>query len=97
MILAQSPTVFQLPHMLLQLQRSAQHEQALETLIDQLHETSSASYGQWLTAEYFSQFGFNARYLNAITGWLSKPEIRRQCRLYVFQASIVAVRSPHYQ
>jgi subtilase family serine protease len=65
------PDSFQLPHMLLQLQRSAQQQQALDTLIDQLHDTSSASYGHWLTAEQFSQFGLNAQDLNTVTAWLS--------------------------
>ena len=62
---------YQLPHMLLQLQRSASQEQALETLIDQLHDTTSSSYGQWLTAEQFSQFGLNTQDLDTISAWLS--------------------------
>lgn len=59
-------------HMLLQLQRSAQQEQALEALIDGMHNPASANYHHWLTpAQFGSQFGLSQHDLTAIAGWLS--------------------------
>jgi subtilase family serine protease len=66
--------------MLLQLKRSPQQEQALETLIDQLHDTRSTNYHQWLTAAEFGQrFGLAQADLDKIGGWLQS---------YGFQVSI---------
>src|SRR5580704_2039115 len=45
-----APDTMPLPHMLLQLRRPAAQEQALTTLIDQLHDPSSPNYHQWLSA-----------------------------------------------
>ncbi len=60
-----------LDHMLLQLQRAPQAEQAAETLIDQLHDPDSANYHHWLTAPAFGQqFGLARQDLNKIAGWL---------------------------
>ena len=58
-------------HMLLQLQRAAQTEQAAETLIDQFHDPNSSNYHQWLTAAAFGrQFGLAQQDLNKIAAWL---------------------------
>lgn len=62
---------FPMEHMLLQLRRSAEQEQALVQLIDQLHDPASPNFHGWLTpAEYGAQFGLAAADLSAITGWL---------------------------
>jgi subtilase family serine protease len=58
-------------HMLLQLRRSAEQEQALEQLIDQLHDSASPNFHQWLTpSEYGARFGLAADDLATITAWL---------------------------
>src|SRR3984957_16220747 len=58
-------------HMLLQLQRAPQTEQAAETFIDQLHDPNSTNYHHWMTAVAFGQqFGLAQQDLNKITGWL---------------------------
>lgn len=61
----------QLPHMVLVLKRSAQQEQALITLIDQLHDPKSPMYHRWLTPEEFGQFfGPSLQDLQTLTSWL---------------------------
>jgi subtilase family serine protease len=58
-------------HMLLQLRRSPAQEQALDQLIDQLHDPKSANYHQWLTAaQYGSRFGLAQQDLDTIATWL---------------------------
>ena len=62
---------FPMEHMLLQLRRSAEQEQALIQLIDQLHDPTSPNFHGWLTpAEFGARFGLAAADLSAITGWL---------------------------
>ena len=62
---------FPMEHMLLQLRRSAEQEQALIQLIDQLHDPDSPNFHGWLTpAEFGARFGLAAADLSAITGWL---------------------------
>jgi subtilase family serine protease len=62
---------FPMEHMLLQLRRSAEQEQALVQLIDQLHDPASPNFHGWLTpAEYGARFGLATADLSAITGWL---------------------------
>ena len=62
-----------LPHMKLQLRRPAAQEQALQTLIDQLHDPASPNYHHWLTAaEIGVQFGPAESDIAAITGWLAQ-------------------------
>ncbi len=46
---------FPMEHMLLQLQRSPQQEDAVRQLIDDLHNASSPKFHQWLTAEEFGK------------------------------------------
>ena len=63
-------------HMLLQLRRSAAQEQALEQFVDQLHDPSSPSFHQWLSAQEFgNKFGLADEDLNAITGWLQSHDL----------------------
>src|SRR5579859_3297199 len=44
---------FAMEHMLLQLKRSPEQDQALDQYIDALHNPQSAQYRKWLTAEEF--------------------------------------------
>jgi hypothetical protein len=68
-----APDTMALPHMLLQLRRPAAQEQALQTLIEQLHDPSSPNYHQWLSAEQLgAQFGPAASDIQTITNWLSQ-------------------------
>ena len=60
-----------LEHMLLQLKRSPEQEQALEELIDQLHDSHSAQYHHWLTAQEFGEkFGPSVQDIDSVVGWL---------------------------
>ena len=60
-----------LEHMLLQLQRPPEMEQALEQYEKDLQDPSSPSYHQWLTAAQFGEkFGLAQSDLDAITNWL---------------------------
>jgi Pro-kumamolisin, activation domain/Bacterial Ig-like domain (group 3) len=60
-----------LPHMVLVLKRSPEQEQALGTLLDQLHDAKSPMYHRWLTPEEFGQFfGPSDQDMHALTGWL---------------------------
>ena len=62
-----------LPHMMLQLRRPAAQEQAVETLIDQLHDPKSPNFHHWLTAaQVGAQFGPAASDIQTITGWLQQ-------------------------
>jgi hypothetical protein len=61
-----------MPHMLLQLWRSPQQEQALVNFIDELTDPKSASYHQWLSpAQFGSAYGLAQQDLDTITAWLS--------------------------
>src|ERR1017187_724010 len=65
------PDSMRIEHMLLQLQRSPQQEQAVEKLVDQLHNPQSPSYHQWLTAAEFGQrFGLAQADPHKMGGWL---------------------------
>ena len=58
-------------HMLLQLQRSSEQQQALDQLVDSLHDRSSASFHQWLTpADFGAKFGASPQDLATLTAWL---------------------------
>jgi hypothetical protein len=68
-----APDTMPMPHMLLQLRRPAAQEQALTTLIDQLHDPNSPNFHQWLSAEQLgAQFGPAASDIQTITNWLSQ-------------------------
>jgi subtilase family serine protease len=65
------PDDFAMDHMMLQLQRPPEREQAVEQFIDQLHDSKSASFHQWLTASEFGQaYGPAQEDIGAVTGWL---------------------------
>ncbi|HEY6292416.1 MAG TPA: S53 family peptidase [Terriglobia bacterium] len=60
-----------LDHMLLQLKRSPEQEQALEEFIDRLHDPHSAQYHKWLTpSEFGEKFGPSAQDIETVTNWL---------------------------
>ena len=66
-----------LEHMLLQLRRSDEQEEALAALIDQLHDRASPNFHQWLNAgEFGARFGLAPADLQAITGWLQARGFR---------------------
>ena len=65
------PDNMPITHILLQLQHSAQQEQSVDNLIDQLHDPNSTNYHQWLTVSQFGQsFGLAQQDLTTIAGWL---------------------------
>ena len=58
-------------HMLLQLRRTPEQEQALAELIEQLHNPDSPNFHQWLTAQEFGErFGPAPEDLQTITAWI---------------------------
>lgn len=60
-----------LNHMMLQLQRSPQSEQALERLIADLHDPKSPNFHKWLTvAEFGKNYGLAESDIQAVTNWL---------------------------
>jgi hypothetical protein len=62
---------FRLEHMLLQLRRSPDQEQALDQFIDQLHDRKSPNFHRWLTARQFGdRYGLAQADLDTVSGWL---------------------------
>jgi len=62
---------FPLPHLLLQLRRPAAQEQALDALIDRLHDPHSPQFHHWLRpSELASQFGPAPSDIQAVSDWL---------------------------
>ncbi len=62
---------FPMDHMLLQLRRSPEQEQALISFIDELHDPKSANFQHWLTAvELGQKYGLAQQDIQTITNWL---------------------------
>ena len=62
---------FALDHMLLQLQRSPEREEALRNFIDQQHDSTSPNFHKWLTAAQFGQmYGPAPVDIEAVCNWL---------------------------
>ncbi len=62
---------FPLDHLLLQLQRAPEQEQALNALIDQQHDPASPNFHRWLTPEEFgNRFGASDSDIGTVTAWL---------------------------
>jgi subtilase family serine protease len=62
---------FPMEHMLLQLQRSSEQEDAVRGLIDDLHNANSPKFHQWLTAQEFGKaYAPASEDLDKITAWL---------------------------
>ena len=60
-----------LNHMMLQLRRSPEQEQALEDFINQIHDPASPLFHQWITAAEFGQrFGVPQADVDKVTDWL---------------------------
>src|SRR5713226_3335726 len=68
---------FAMEHMLLQLKRSPEQEQAVQQFIDELQTKGSPNFHQWLTAQEFGErFGLAKPDLDAVTGWLESQGFR---------------------
>jgi subtilase family serine protease len=66
------PDNFPMPHIMLQLLRTSGQEQALETLIDQLHDPDSPNFHKWLApAQIGALFGLATADLRVMTSWLA--------------------------
>src|ERR1035438_5157515 len=62
---------FAMDHMLLQLQRSPEREQALRSFIDRQQDSSSPNFHKWLTAAEFGRlYGPAPRDIERVTEWL---------------------------
>lgn len=60
-----------LDHILLQLQRPAEREQAVRQFVDELHDPNSPNYHNWLSPSEFGQaYGPSQEDVAAITNWL---------------------------
>jgi subtilase family serine protease len=60
-----------LEHMMLQLRRSPQQEEALKVYLDQLQDPASPYFHHWLSAQQIGQrYGVAPADIKAITGWL---------------------------
>ncbi|WP_331965655.1 protease pro-enzyme activation domain-containing protein [Candidatus Binatus sp.] len=58
-------------HLMLQLRRAPEQEQALEKYLDELEDPKSPNYHHWLTAQEFGdRYGLAGQDLAKITGWL---------------------------
>lgn len=69
-----------LDHLSLQLKRSAQLEQAIERLIDAMHDPKSPQFHKWLTAADFGKnYGVAEPDVRAITGWLESHGFTVNC------------------
>lgn len=67
----------QLDHMLLQLQRPAAREAALEARIEAMHQPGSPDFHHWLTAEELGQqYGPDAADIQRVTQWLQSSGLR---------------------
>ena len=62
---------FSLPHMLLQLRRNPEREQALENFIEQQQNSSSPNFHRWLTATQFGQiYGPAPSDIEMVSDWM---------------------------
>ena len=65
------PDDLSMDHLLLQLQRSPEQEQAVREFIDALQEPGSPNFHKWLTAaEFGERFGASQSDIDAVTAWL---------------------------
>jgi subtilase family serine protease len=65
------PASLLMNHMLLQLKRSPEQEQELQRFIDQLHDSASPNFHQWLTAKEFGErYGLTKQDRDVIKNWL---------------------------
>jgi subtilase family serine protease len=65
------PDSLSMAHMLFELKRAPEQEQALLQLIDQMHDPHSGNYHKWLTAEELGrQFGPSRQDIDIVINWL---------------------------
>jgi len=63
---------FALDHMLLQLKRSPEREEALRNFIEQQHDSASPNFHKWLTADQFGKiYGPASADIETVSDWLS--------------------------
>ena len=87
MIVARFRKTFPLEHMLLQLRRSPEQEQALQQFIDELHTKGSPKYHRWVTAQKFGEtFGLAKQDLDTISR-LARV-IRTHCERSLFRRDV---------
>src|SRR6266446_5064574 len=68
---------FPMEHMLLQLKRSPEQEQALLQFLEELTTQGSSNFHQWLTAQEFGErFGLAKPDIDGVTGWLKAQGFR---------------------
>jgi len=68
---------FQMEHMLLQLKRSPDQEQALQKFIEELHTEGSPNFHRWLTAQEFGdRFGLGQQDLDTLKRWLESHGLK---------------------
>ena len=68
---------YPMEHMLLQLKRSAEQERELRQFIEELTDSSSPNFHQWLTAREFGErFGLAQQDLDTITHWLQSHGLK---------------------
>jgi subtilase family serine protease len=71
------PADLAMEHMLLQLKRASEQEQALQKRIDQMHDSASPNFHKWLTpAEFAASYGPAQADVDAVTGWLATEGFR---------------------
>src|SRR6266481_1976532 len=71
------PSDFAMEHMLLQLQRSAEQEAAVQQFLEELTTQGSPNFHQWLTAQEFGErFGLAKPDIDGVTGWLKAQGFR---------------------
>ena len=69
--LGPAPDDLLMEHMMLQLQRPAEQDQAVRQFIDQLHDPESPNFHHWLTAAQFGEaYGPSPQDVATITSWL---------------------------
>ena len=68
---------YPMEHMMLQLKRSAEQERELRQFIEELTDSSSPNFHQWLTAKEFGErFGLAQQDLDTITHWLQSHGLK---------------------
>ncbi len=65
------PDDFAMDHMMVQLQRTPEQEQAVRQFVDELHSPQSPNFHRWLTpAEFGQKYGASEQDISTVTTWL---------------------------
>ena len=70
------PDGYNLEHILVFLQRSAEQEKELNALIDSLNDRNSPNFHHWLSADEFGKFGVAQEDIDTVAGWLESHGFR---------------------